>query len=139
MRALALFVLELAKIHDSANRGLGVGGNLNQVQPDFACSGQGVSRRHDTELIAGIVDDANRSNSNLFVDSVLIFRILFRRNNFVPFKCKYENRMTDGVLSFTGPDSWPIHSTNNPLNTQLISQEQLVLARRTGNVPPSTK
>jgi hypothetical protein len=67
---LGLFVLELAKIHNLADRWFGVGGNLHQIQicliREFHC----FTRRDNTNILPFCVNQANFTITDLFVYAV---------------------------------------------------------------------
>ena len=67
-RLLLLLVLELAKVHDPADRRHGRGRDLHKIQALALGECQGLRRRHDTELLAVIVDHANFADSDAFVN-----------------------------------------------------------------------
>src|SRR6185503_10284917 len=67
-RALLLLVLVLPEIHDAADRRVGRRGNLDQVEPLLLGDRQRLWRRHDAELCAGVVDDADFPDPDAFVD-----------------------------------------------------------------------
>ena len=67
--ALLLLVLILAEVHDPADRRHGRRRDLDQVEPLLLGDGQRLRRRHDAELLAGIVDDTDFADTNAFVDA----------------------------------------------------------------------
>src|SRR5262249_20132419 len=67
-RALLLLVLVFPEIHDAADRRVGRRRDLDQVEPLLLGNGEGLRRRHDAELLARVVDDANFANPDAFVD-----------------------------------------------------------------------
>src|SRR5688572_28003830 len=60
--ALLLLVLVLAEVHDPANRRHRRRRDLDEVEPLLAGDGERLRRRHDAELLAGVVDDADFAN-----------------------------------------------------------------------------
>jgi len=64
---LPLLILELAVVHDAADRRAGVGGNLNQVQAFGASQSYGVPCVHDTEFLTVLVNDQYLRDANLLV------------------------------------------------------------------------
>src|SRR5262249_38633808 len=71
-RALLLLVLVLAEIHDSANRRHGGGRDFDEVEAFLLRNGQRLGRRHDAQLLAVVVDDANFAHANPFVHACAI-------------------------------------------------------------------
>ena len=67
-RALLLLVLVLAEVHDPADRRHGRRRNLHQVQSLASRERERLRRRHDAELLAVVVDDANFAHPDSFVD-----------------------------------------------------------------------
>jgi hypothetical protein len=68
---LGLPVRELAVVHHPANRWIGIGRHLHQVELELRGSlSRGVCR-DDAELLAVGVDQADLRNPDLFVDPVL--------------------------------------------------------------------
>ena len=67
--ALVLLVKELAVVLNAADGRDGVGGNLNQIQAAFAGNFQGFKRCEDAELLTGVVDDADFTRANSFIDA----------------------------------------------------------------------
>ncbi len=70
-RPLALFILELAIIHDSADRRIRVGRHLYQIQPYRFGTFQTFSGRNDTELLIVFINNQDFLCPNLAVYSVL--------------------------------------------------------------------
>ena len=68
-RALLLLVLILPVVHDPADRGNGRGGDLHQVEPFLSGDCQGLRRRHDAELLTRVVNHADFTDANAFVDA----------------------------------------------------------------------
>src|SRR5206468_2310565 len=66
-RALLLLVLILAVVHDAADGRDGRRRDFHQVEPLLLGDGERLRRRHDAELLPGIVDDANLANTDAFV------------------------------------------------------------------------
>ena len=69
---LLLVVLELSKVHDAADGRLRFCSNFNKVQPVFTSTFQSILGRNDTKLLTLFINDADRSNPDLFVDPILI-------------------------------------------------------------------
>ena len=65
---LRLLVAVLVIIQQLAHRGLGLRLNLGQIQAAFFRQLQCLMRRHDAELLAVLVDQANLSVADLFVN-----------------------------------------------------------------------
>ncbi len=65
--ALGLLVLELTQVCDAADRRVGLGRHLDQVQPTVVCLDQSLPGRHDSELISLLIDHANLAGTNLMV------------------------------------------------------------------------
>ena len=59
--------LVLAEIHDPADRRDRGGRDLHQVQTLLPCDRDGLRRRHDAELLPGVVDDADLADANPLV------------------------------------------------------------------------
>src|SRR5450756_2095144 len=66
--ALLLLVLVLAEIHDAADRRLRHRRDLDQVQTLLASNGQRLLRRHDAQLLGGVIDDTNFPHPDPFID-----------------------------------------------------------------------
>lgn len=69
---LLLVILELTKVHDAADGRLRFGSNFHKVQSVFTSTVQGLLGWNDTKLLALFIDDADGSNTDLFVDPILI-------------------------------------------------------------------
>jgi hypothetical protein len=67
--AFLLLVLVLPVIHDPADRRHRGGGDLHQVQPFLSGYGQCLRRGHDAQLLAGVINHANFTNTDAFVDA----------------------------------------------------------------------
>ena len=67
--ALLLLVLVLPVIHDPADRRDRRGRNLHEVEPFLPGDRQGLRRRHDAELLARVVDHADFTDADAFVDA----------------------------------------------------------------------
>ena len=65
--ALLLLILVLAEVHDSADRRDRSGGDLDQIEPLLLGDGQRGGRWHDPELLTGLVDHADFSNTDALV------------------------------------------------------------------------
>ncbi len=68
---LTLHVLEFAEIHDSANRGTFVRGDLDQVQPGVPRTSQRLFTTDDAQLLSVLRDQANFGNPDLLVHAIL--------------------------------------------------------------------
>lgn len=68
---LVLLALELdaAPVADAANGGASVRGDLDQIQTAFASQLQGVPGDKLSQLLAGLVDQQDAGDSDLFVDA----------------------------------------------------------------------
>ena len=71
---LLLLILELAEIHDSANRRPLVGSHFDEVEPDFAGKLKRFGRGNHAEHLSLVIDDADRTEADLFVDPLLCLR-----------------------------------------------------------------
>jgi hypothetical protein len=69
---LLLVVLELSKVHDAADGRLRFCSNFNKVQPVFSSTFQSILGRNDTKLLTFFINDADWSDTDLFVDPILI-------------------------------------------------------------------
>src|SRR5688572_12010359 len=67
-RALLLLVLIAPEVHDAADRRDRRRGDLHEVEPLLPRDGQCLRRRHDPELRAVLVDDADFPDPDAFVD-----------------------------------------------------------------------
>src|SRR5215471_1198213 len=67
-RALLLLVLIAPEVHDAADRRHRRRGDLHEVEPLLPRDGQRLRRRHDPELRAVLVDDADFTDPDAFVD-----------------------------------------------------------------------
>jgi hypothetical protein len=65
--ALLLLVLVLAEVHDSADRRYRSGRDLDEVEPLLLGDSQRGRRRHDPELLSGLVNHADFANTNALV------------------------------------------------------------------------
>src|SRR5207247_3289723 len=68
-RALLLLILVLAEIHDAANRRGGRRRDFDEVEPLLFGERERLRRRHDAELLAGVVDDTNFADPDPLVDA----------------------------------------------------------------------
>jgi hypothetical protein len=68
---LLLLVLELAEVHDPADRRLLVGRHLHQIQPRLPRDGESLLGRDDAELAALCGYDPDRRDADLLVDAML--------------------------------------------------------------------
>src|SRR5262249_49072400 len=66
-RALLLLVLIAPEVHDAAHRRIGGRGDLDEVESLLSRDGQRLRRRHDPELRAVLVDDADFPDPDAFV------------------------------------------------------------------------
>ena len=67
-RALLLLVLIAPEVHDSTDRRIGRGRNLDEVETLLARDRERLRRRHDAELLAVFVDDPDLANPDAFID-----------------------------------------------------------------------
>ena len=65
---LLLFKAVFAVVQQLAHRGLGLGRNLDQIQPGFLCGTHGRLDIHDAHLCAVCSDQANFAITDLTVD-----------------------------------------------------------------------
>ncbi len=65
--ALVLLIEELAVILDLAHRGYGVRRDFYKIQGSFASHFESVKGRHNAELLAVLVDDADFAGADTFV------------------------------------------------------------------------
>src|SRR6202163_3521555 len=70
MLALGFAILELAEIHDPANRRLGQGGNIQQIEFRVLSLCDRVRNRHDAKLFTFHAYQANFGSIDLAVDSL---------------------------------------------------------------------
>ena len=72
--ALALFflVLELAEVHDLADRGLGGGRYFNQVKSAFICDAECLGSFKYPEIPALLVNDAYGGRANILIYAVTL-------------------------------------------------------------------
>jgi hypothetical protein len=73
---LLLLVLVLRVVEDAADRRLGLGGDLDQVEGALAGALQSVRGRDDPDLLAVLVDQAHLRDPDPLVDPS---RVAFRR------------------------------------------------------------
>jgi hypothetical protein len=66
---LLLFLFELAKIHDLTDRRIGVGRNLDQVEPSFVGHFHGTRRGHNADVFSVRTDQADFVRADLVVDA----------------------------------------------------------------------
>src|SRR6185295_14066666 len=69
LRLLVQLVPILAVVEDAAHRWVGVGGDLDQVEPRFHRHAQRLLGRHDPELLAAVGNDPHFARADLLVDS----------------------------------------------------------------------
>jgi hypothetical protein len=69
---LALRVHPLAVIHDPANGWLRLRGDLDEVHPGVAGALKGIPNVHDSKLLVGLADQANRRDSDLSVATKIL-------------------------------------------------------------------
>jgi hypothetical protein len=67
VQLLLLFVLELAEVHDLADRRVRLRVHLDEVEVGFARDALGLRGRDDTELVALGADDSDLGNANALV------------------------------------------------------------------------
>ena len=68
---LALLELILAVVHQFADRGGRLGGNLHQIQALFISDVQRLRRGNDAQLLAGFADQADLRITDLFIEFML--------------------------------------------------------------------
>lgn len=68
--AFGFVVFEFAEVHDAANRRLCISSDFNEVQPGLTSFVQSLRSRNDSQLCTVGVNDSDRGNSNLLVDSI---------------------------------------------------------------------
>ena len=71
--ALLFLVLIAPEVHDAAHRRVGRGCNFHQVEPLLAGDRQRLLRRHDAQLLPGVVDDPHLADPDPFVDPRAVF------------------------------------------------------------------
>ena len=71
---LALLKLELAVIHQSANRRIGVGGHLDHVEPPFLALRKRLFSRDDAELGPVLADQPKPLGPNFAIYAITLFR-----------------------------------------------------------------
>jgi len=67
----ALLIAELSVIHEPADRRNCIWSNFDKIQSTFPCHFERVSRLDNTDLVAQIVDQANFTDANPFVNPCL--------------------------------------------------------------------
>ena len=73
VRLLGRLVLELAKIHDPADRRRCQGSDFNQIQSGLFCGCQRTTYRNDTGLFPFSVDQTHFRRGNVFINALLLF------------------------------------------------------------------
>jgi len=68
--ALGFLVLELAEIHDPADRWFGQRRDLDEIEFCFIGKRQGLADRHDADLLAILADQADLGGSDFVVDAL---------------------------------------------------------------------
>lgn len=71
-------VFELTEVHDAADRGLCLGGDLHKVQLPFYGKVKRFADRHNSEIGALIVDHADARYANVIIRAVLKTSVLLR-------------------------------------------------------------
>src|ERR1044072_8771160 len=66
---LLRFVLVFSEIDDAANRRIGVGSDLDQVQPLFPGGAHGIAHVHHAQLFSLVTNHAHRRHANSLVDT----------------------------------------------------------------------
>src|SRR5262249_54220412 len=88
---LGLFVFVLAVVEDPAHGRLRHRGHLDQIETPIARQGESIARRHDAELIAVGIDDADLRHTDTMVEArakvprrttvkLSVYRTLLSRN-----------------------------------------------------------
>jgi hypothetical protein len=87
-RPLLLLVLVLAEIHDPADRRHRRRRDLDEVEPLLLGDGNSLRRRHDPELLPGLIDDANFTDPNTLVgaDAVVTTGRTIECDNFLQYE-----------------------------------------------------
>ena len=95
--ALLLVVLHLPVVEDFAHRGVGVGCNLDQVEPLFSGTGQGVFGHELPELGSIVVDQENATHADALVVAgfVVVWLALETRSSTT------QGRLLWGLMSWT--------------------------------------
>ena len=90
--ALLLLVLIAPEVHDAADRRHRRRGDLDQVEALLSRDGQRLLRRHDAELRARVVDDADLANPDPFVypRAVVPPRASIKSDNVPPYNLSAE-------------------------------------------------
>jgi hypothetical protein len=73
MRFLLLLELELAEVHDAADRWIGIGHDLDQIQTRFGSHAQRFLARQNTDLLSICADHAHPRNTDLRILAVSLF------------------------------------------------------------------
>jgi hypothetical protein len=84
MGTLLFLVLELAVVHDAADRRAGHRGDLDQIDPGFFCYVQRSPDTHDPELLPFHPLETNLRRRNFFVQAmclVLSYGVTPENNN----------------------------------------------------------
>ena len=66
---LLLFVFELAKIHDLADGGIGVGRDLNQIKPRLICHIKGTRGRYNADIFAVGTNQADFRGADVLINT----------------------------------------------------------------------
>ena len=64
-----LLVLELAKVHNAANRRVGIGRNFDQIEIALFGNRQGFTQGDDTEVLIGVGDNTHFTGAYLVINS----------------------------------------------------------------------
>src|SRR6266702_2622413 len=103
--ALVFLIQELAVILNAADRRNCIWRDLDQIERALACHLQCIEGRHDSKLLAILVDDANFTGTNSFVgaDKRLCGTFINRRDSELPQRaCEAAMRMFDWIASLHG-------------------------------------
>jgi hypothetical protein len=102
LRLLGRLVLVLAVIHDPADRRVGLGGHLHQVEVGFACDGQGFGQRPNADLLTVRTDQTHLAGAYAVVDPGLVVR---RRSYRRSLLIDAQNLRTQGFQVLSAPEN----------------------------------
>src|SRR5262249_32610914 len=74
---LLLQELELAEVHDLADRGTLGGGNLDEVEPGFARHFQRLRGGNDADLLTLGPNETHRADADLLVDALMVATVIW--------------------------------------------------------------
>jgi len=116
---LLLQKLELAVVHDLADRRPLLGGHLDQIQLRFARQIQRLLRRHDAQLFPIDANEADRTDANLFVHALKIGTLCSLRS-LNPGGKKSFSFVTEDARRTAADQGWPGWSFLNRTRKCLI-------------------